>query len=397
MPPTSTAPGRGTLPTPGALEPLMGYTIGVTAERRREELGAALRALGATVVYGPAISIVPPAGDPDLRATTDRALDGPIDHLVVTTAAGCQAWADATSSWGWAPRLIAATGATATWVRTAEAAAIVRRAGLAQPWVAPTGTTSEILDRLLALPTVSGKRIVIQLHGDPPAPIAPSMAGGAPYADVMHTLRARGADVIELPVFRWVLPEDVEPLHDLLVGIVGGAVDAVTFTSPHAASSLLGTADDRGIGREVRTALASRVLAACIGPVTASALLAAGIQVVTPERYQLAELVDVLAAEVPLRCGRRFTAAGHVFDVRGHALVLDGQVHELPSTGTALLRALAHQPGRVVSRERLLALLPGDRVSGHAVDVAMGRLRTALGDPAVIATVVKRGYRLAVD
>jgi uroporphyrinogen-III synthase len=30
------------------------------------------------------------------------------------------------------------------------------------------------------------------------------------------------------------------------------------------------------------------------------------------------------------------------------------------------------------------------------VEVAIARLRTALGDPAIIQTVVKRGYRLAV-
>jgi uroporphyrinogen-III synthase len=41
--------------------------------------------------------------------------------------------------------------------------------------------------------------------------------------------------------------------------------------------------------------------------------------------------------------------------------------------------------------------LPGDSRDGHAVEVAIGRLRTALGDPRMISTVVKRGYRLTVD
>jgi uroporphyrinogen-III synthase len=50
----------------------------------------------------------------------------------------------------------------------------------------------------------------------------------------------------------------------------------------------------------------------------------------------------------------------------------------------------------VVSRDRLARALPGDSVDGHAVEVAIGRLRAALGAPEVIATVIKRGYRLAV-
>jgi uroporphyrinogen-III synthase len=41
------------------IEPLAGYTIGITAARRREEFGAALERRGATVVYAPAIKIVP--------------------------------------------------------------------------------------------------------------------------------------------------------------------------------------------------------------------------------------------------------------------------------------------------------------------------------------------------
>jgi uroporphyrinogen-III synthase len=62
-----------------------------------------------------------------------------------------------------------------------------------------------------------------------------------------------------------------------------------------------------------------------------------------------------------------------------------------------LLRLLAARPGQVLSRAVLMRALPGDSRDGHAVEVAVGRLRTALGDPRIVATVVKRGYRLAVD
>ena len=76
--------------------------------------------------------------------------------------------------------------------------------------------------------------------------------------------------------------------------------------------------------------------------------------------------------------------------------VVDGRFVALPPSSMALLRALAAAPGHVVSRDELGRLLGGDGCDGHAVEVAVGRLRAALGDPALIATVVKRGYRLAV-
>ena len=60
----------------------------------------------------------------------------------------------------------------------------------------------------------------------------------------------------------------------------------------------------------------------------------------------------------------------------------------------AVLQRLAHAPGEVVSREELLRVLPGESCDPHAAEVAVGRLREALGAPGVIRTVVKRGYAL---
>jgi uroporphyrinogen-III synthase len=60
----------------------------------------------------------------------------------------------------------------------------------------------------------------------------------------------------------------------------------------------------------------------------------------------------------------------------------------------AVLRALACRPGTVVSRQELIGSLPGGG-DGHAVEMAVTRLRSALGAP-VVETVVKRGYRLKV-
>jgi uroporphyrinogen-III synthase len=63
----------------------------------------------------------------------------------------------------------------------------------------------------------------------------------------------------------------------------------------------------------------------------------------------------------------------------------------------AILRALADRPGVVVGRRELLRTLPGSGNDPHAVDTAVLRLRKALGDKNIVATVVKRGYRLAID
>jgi uroporphyrinogen-III synthase len=78
-------------------------------------------------------------------------------------------------------------------------------------------------------------------------------------------------------------------------------------------------------------------------------------------------------------------------------VLVDGGVKALSGSGMAIIRALAHRPGDVVSRGDLLRVLPGNSNDTHAVDTAVLRLRTALGDKSIVATVVKRGYRLAAE
>lgn len=78
-------------------------------------------------------------------------------------------------------------------------------------------------------------------------------------------------------------------------------------------------------------------------------------------------------------------------------MLVDGGLRPVPPAGMSLLRALARRPGWVVSRAELLRALPGAGRDEHAVETAMARLRTALGAPKLIQTVVKRGYRLALD
>ena len=63
----------------------------------------------------------------------------------------------------------------------------------------------------------------------------------------------------------------------------------------------------------------------------------------------------------------------------------------------ALLDRLVSHPGQVISRGELATVMPGGSADEHAVEMAIGRLRTALGNPRIVQTLVKRGYRIAYD
>ena len=365
-----------------SVEPLAGYTVGITAARRREEFGAALERRGAKVISAPAIRIVPLADDSKLREATEHCLRDPLDIVIATTGIGFRGWMEAADAWGTGEELVKAIGQATVLARGPKARGALRAAGLRETWSPESESSSEVLEYLIA-GDLEGKRIAVQLHGEP-------------LPDMVQTLRMAGAEVIEVPVYRWVPPQDTAPLDRLVQAVRGGLVDAVAFTSAPAAASFLRAAREQRCGDVVRTALRGPVVPACVGPVTAGPLLAEGIPVIQPVRGRLGALIREIVEQVPLRRGISVPAAGHVLDVRGHSVVLDGALMPLSSASMALLRELTARPGHVVSRAELLKVTPGE--SGeHALEVAIGRLRSALGDPRIVQTVMKRGYRLAYE
>ncbi|MFF9015273.1 uroporphyrinogen-III synthase [Streptomyces sp. NPDC014870] len=362
--------------------PLAGFTVGVTAARRADELGALLRRRGAVVTHGPALRIVPLADDTELLAATKDIIDHAPDVVVATTAIGFRGWVEAADGWGHGEALLDRLRGVELLARGPKVKGAVRAAGLTESWSPSSESMAEVLDRLLA-EGVAGRRIALQLHGEP-------------LPGFVEALTAGGAEVVGVPVYRWMPPEDIGPLDRLLDGVLAGALDAVTFTSAPAAASLLSRAEHRGALPELLAALRHDVLAVCVGPVTALPLQAHGIDTLQPERFRLGPLVQLLCQELPARA-RSLPVAGHRIEIRGHAVLVDGLLRPVPPAGMALLAALARRPGWVVSRPDLLRALPGAGRDEHAVETAMARLRTALGTPKLIQTVVKRGYRLALD
>jgi uroporphyrinogen-III synthase len=173
-------------------------------------------------------------------------------------------------------------------------------------------------------------------------------------------------------------------------------VDAVTFTSAAASANVLAAADECGRGETLVKAFSNGVLAACVGPVTASVLTRRGIPVISPERYRLGALVRSVAIELPSRCPT-FRVRDHEVQVRGYAVIVDGVAVAAPPASMAVLRALTRRPGRVFSRGELREVLPAGDAGDHAVEMAITRLRAALGEADLVETVIKRGYRLRTE
>ena len=356
--------------------------MGITAARRADELGTMLERRGAVIQHGPALRIVPLVDDTELLAATRKVIEQPPDITVATTGIGFRGWIQAATDWEIGAELQSALGAGDLIARGPKARGAIRSTGLMDIWSPPSESSAEVLEYLLER-GVDGLRIAVQQHGEP-------------LPDMVEALTVAGAAVIEVPVYRWEPPADIGPLDRLIDATLAGDLDVLAFTSAPAAAGLLARAGERGRHDELVDSLRGPVLALCVGPVTAAPLDALDIPTVQPQRSRLGAMVRRLETEMPAR-SRGLPVAGHWLELRGHAVLVDGTLRAVPRSGMALLHALARHPGRVVTRTALVAALPGTATTEQAVEKPMKELVAALGNAKLIQTVVRTGYRLALD
>lgn len=369
--------------------PLSGFTIGVTAARKVEEQVALLERRGATTVWAPALALDPRrVDDATLRAVTEAVLARPVDLFLATTGIGMKAWFDAAESWGLLDDLVAHLGRAEILARGPKSVGALRRRGLRELWSPESERFDDVLAHLRGR-DLTDAHIVVQEHGQSLSMVA-------------HALRRLGAVVTSVAVYRVEPAEDPTPMFGLIDHIADRSVDAVTFTSAPAVAALMEAAASVGRRDEVVAAFQADVLAASVGPVTTAAFELWGVPTVEPDRARLAAMVKLLETELPLRSeGIAIEAGGHALRLVGDTVLVDGVEAPLTPAPLAVLQALAETPGAVVPRRTLLAALPrgagsGHASSDHAVDMAVARLRAAVGTK-VVQTVVKRGYRLAVE
>ncbi|MGN6218537.1 MAG: uroporphyrinogen-III synthase [Microbacterium sp.] len=362
---------------------LEGCTVVIAVDRRSSELAAALERHGAVVRHAPALTIVPHIDDDALVEATRALIDERPDIVVATTGVGFRGWMEAADEAGLADELHEALAGAQIVARGPKARGAIQQAGLTADWVAESETSAELGEYLLA-EGVGGRRVAVQHHGS-----------GADGLDEL--LGDAGADVVSLTVYRWGPPPDPAVVARSVLSAAQGEVDAVLFTSaPGAAEWMAAAAREGSLEAIVDRSRRGRLLLAAVGPITAGPLRDAGVEPLIAERGRLGALVRAVVSHfggghadfLPTGSGR--------LELRSAGIVLDGRHIPLSRTGADLMAALFDAGGGVVSRQRLQTVLPRSGESTHAVEMAVARLREALGTPELVKTVVKRGYRLDV-
>ena len=364
--------------TVGALD---GFVVGVTADRRWSEQAELLRRRGAAVIHGPTIQTEYLASDDALRAATHEVIARRPAWLVATTGIGVRAWFEAAQAWGLAPSLADALSSTRVVARGPKAAAAVRTAGLAV-WACPDSERLDEAVDVVRSGLATGDCVAFQHYGEA-------------NAGAVGALAAAGAEVVEVPIYRWRLPDDTTAAERLVESLCAGRVDAVTFTSAPAVHNLLRVAERAGLDGEVLRAFNERgVTVACIGPVCAEGAREAGlVDPISPERGRLGLLVRTLADVLQER-RQTLVMAGEEVVVQGRTVRVAGRQLDLPDRERAVLRALLARRGAVVAKPALARAL-GEGTTVRALEASVARLRHRLGPAgAAIRSVRSRGYLL---
>jgi uroporphyrinogen-III synthase len=354
--------------------------VAIASDRRRHGLADLLESVGARTVGIQAARSVAKPDPARLRAATDRCLAAPVDELVVSSALGLRAWVGATRRWRLAEPLVARLAPARLLARDPAAADGLRALGLTTIFSTAGETTEELLRYLQAQRPLAGRRIAVQ-------------ADRLSLAEPCQALRAAGADLIEVPTYTAQPPAESFSLRRLCELVIRRQVDALALVGAAAAEQVRAQAAREGRLAGLLAALRADVLCASLGPLTAAPL--AAVTPLVAGRPYVEELAEAVLGTLSRR-GVALTVGEHELEVRGQAVVLDGRFIAVPGGPLAVLRALARQPGRVLSAAEIRGSEPAwADVDDHAVEMAVSRLRQVLAGTDLVQTIVRRGYRLA--
>jgi uroporphyrinogen-III synthase len=262
------------------LRPLAGKRIVVTqAKHQAPELGALLAGCGAIPLFYPCIAIEPPADTSELDASLAGVAAGYYDWLVITSGNTVLVLADRLKQLGLA--LDAAAGVRVAAIGAPSAEMVAQHFGRSADLVAQDSKAEGLALELKTM-TDPGQRVLL-----PQADIA--------RPALVQELLAAGLDVTSIVAYRTTMGSGGVNLAELLAARQRGSecLDAITFTSPSTVRNLLARLENEcGDPTSLQD-----VVRACIGPVTADALYAAGLPpTVVALNQSLEGLLEALSA-----------------------------------------------------------------------------------------------------
>lgn len=190
------------------------------------------------------------------------------------------------------PDLVAALRRLTTVCRGPKPTAALRGFGVPPTLTAREPYTSaELIDALSGL-ELKGRRVILLHYGERSETLA-------------ETVLARQAQLEELWLYRWLMPENTSELERLVHRLIAGEVDGLAVTCQVQFRHLYEVAETLQRARELCRALNERVVVGAVGPTCEAILQAHGVRAhVVPDHPKMGPLVIALMRHLELRLRR---------------------------------------------------------------------------------------------
>lgn len=214
-------------------------------------------------MLAPALEEVPDV-DPDaILALLDQWRGDPFDICIFQTGVGTRALFAAAETLGRSADLKELLAASTVAVRGPKPIGELNARGIRIDIRAAAPFTTETVLAALSDVMIEQSSILVQRYG-------------AANQALRSGLEARGAKVREVVTYRWALPQDTQPLVQLLGALAGGRVDAVVFTNAVQMHNLYAVAEQSGTAAQLASQL-NRSIIASVGPVCSRTLREYGV------------------------------------------------------------------------------------------------------------------------
>ncbi|HEX5410519.1 MAG TPA: uroporphyrinogen decarboxylase [Terriglobia bacterium] len=253
----------------GAKPDFGGLHVAAFESRRAEEIAKLILRFGGVPRVGPSMREVPLEDNPAVFEFAEQLLAGKIQGVVFMTGVGTRTLLEALQSRYAIEGIVHGLSSTTIVARGPKPVQALREFGVPITIIAPEPNTwQEVLQELDENPrsfTLQGSTVAVQEYGEP-------------NEAFLDELRSRGAKPMRVPVYRWALPVNLDPLKETIDAIVGGQARVVLITSRHQVANVLHVAAEKSAQDDLLKALRQSIVCS-IGPTCSEALVAAGIPV----------------------------------------------------------------------------------------------------------------------
>lgn len=247
--------------------------------RRAADIRSLIERQGGIATVAPSMREIPLEQNTHAFSFAEELLNGRFDIVVFLTGVGAKGLLEVLETRYSRDSLFAALGKTTLIVRGPKPAGVLREWQVKFDYqVREPNTWRELLELFDTQVPVSGQRLAIQEYGQP----NPELYAG---------LHERQAEVMAVPVYRWDLPVDTQPLQDAIRSTIAGEFDILMWTSSFQLTSVLTVAESMGLQAAWRGAAKNCVMAS-IGPTATEHLTASGLPPdLEPEHPKMGHLV----------------------------------------------------------------------------------------------------------